>query len=174
MRMQAILDNKISFDASVVGHSNQFAKYIDSVIVNKNYIIPGSIAAYRRQNRRFNYADVNANFTYTPNQHFLISAGYGKHFIGDGYRSFFLSDNATSYPYLRMQARLWKLTYNVLYNRYENKFWYKVDGRSQPKYSTIHYLGLMYTEKLQLSAFDQVTWLGRDTNFRRGFDVSYI
>lgn len=174
LRMQAILGNSLSFDASVVGHSNQFAKYIDSVIVNKNYIIPGSIAAYRRQNRRFNYADVNANFTYTPNQHFLISAGYGKHFIGDGYRSLFLSDNATSYPYLRMQARLWKLTYNVLYNRYENKFWYQIDGRSQPKYSTIHYLGINVTDKLQVSAFDQVTWLGRDTNFRRGFDVSYI
>ena len=174
LRLQSVINNKISFDATFVGHSNQFPQYVDSLIVNKHYIIPGSIAAYHRKNRRFNYADVNVNFTYTPNQHFLVSAGYGKQFIGDGYRSLFLSDNATNYPYLRLQARLWKLTYNVLYNRYENKYWYSVDGKSQPKYSTIHYLGINVTKKLQLSAFDEVTWLGRDTNFHRGFDVAYL
>ena len=174
LRLQSVINNKLSFDATFVGHSNQFPLYVDSLIVNKDYIIPGSIEAYRRKNRRFNYADVNLNFTYTPNEHFLVSAGYGKQFIGDGYRSLFLSDNATSYPYLRLQARLWKLTYNVLYNRYENKYWYSVNGRSQPKYSTIHYLGINVSKKLQLSAFDEVTWVAKDTNFKRGFDVSYL
>ncbi len=174
LRLQSVLNNKFSFDATFIGHSNQFPLYVDSLIVNKNYIIPGSIAAYHRKNSRYNYADVNANFTYTPSEHFLISAGYGKQFIGDGYRSMFLSDNATSYPYLRMQARLWKLTYNVLYNRYENKYWYLVDGKSQPKYSTVHYLGINISKKFQLSAFDEVTWLSKDTNFHRGFDVSYL
>ncbi len=174
LRLQTVINNKLSFDATFAGHSSQFPEYVDSLILNKNYIIPGSIAAYHRQKRRFNYADINANFTYAPNKHFLASAGYGKQFIGDGYRSLFLSDNATNYPYLRLQARLWKLTYNVLYNRYENKYWYKVDGQSQPKYSTLHYLGINVSKKLQLSAFDEVTWISRDSNFRRGFDITYL
>jgi len=174
LRMQSVINNKFSFDVTFVGHTNQFPLYVDSLIENKNYIIPGSIAAYRRKNMRFNYADVNANFTYSPNKHFLISTGYGKQFIGDGYRSLFLSDNATSYPYLRLQARLWKLTYNVLYNRYENKYWYMVNGRSQSKYSALHYLGINISKKFQLSLFDQVIWLVKDTNFQRGFDVAYL
>jgi hypothetical protein len=174
LRLQSVINNKFSFDATFLGHSNQFPMYVDSLIVNKNYIIPGSVAAYHRKNNRYNYADVNANFTYTPNKHFLISAGYGKQFIGDGYRSLFLSDNATNYPYLRLQARLWKITYNVLYNRYENKYWYLVNGRSQPKYSALHYLGINVSKKFQISAFDQVVWVAKDTNFQRGFDVSYL
>jgi len=65
LRLQSVINNKISLDATFVGHSNQFPLYVDSLIVNKNFIIPGSVAAYRRKNRRFNYADVNINFTFT-------------------------------------------------------------------------------------------------------------
>jgi hypothetical protein len=103
----------------------------------------------------------------------LIAAGYGKQFLGDGYRSLLLSDNSNNAPYVRLQARIWKLSYNVLYNRYVNKFWNEVNGDPQPKYSTVHYLGFN-TKKFQLGLFDEITWLSKDTNFTRGFDLQYV
>ena len=41
--------------------------------------------------------------------------GHGKHFIGDGYRSLFLSDNSFNYPFLRIETKLGKLQYTNLY-----------------------------------------------------------
>jgi hypothetical protein len=182
INMQGVFNNKLSFNLGVITSVNQFPKYLDSVIFSKydhlnpssnKYIIPGENAAKLNNNNRFTYTNFNFNLTYTPSKYFLIAAGYGKNFLGDGYRSLLLSDNSNNSPYVRLQARLWKLTYNVLYNRYTNNFWYEVDGNPQPKYSTIHYLGFN-TKKLQVGLFDEVTWLAKDTNFNRGFDLQYL
>ena len=182
IRMQGVFNDKFSFNLSVITNSDQYPAYVDSVIFTKynhynfssgKYIIPGTNAGTLKNNNRFTNTNFDFNVTYTPNKHFLVAAGYGKQFLGDGYRSLLLSDNANNYPYIRLQAKLWKLTYNVLYNRYTNNFWYEVNGRPQPKYSTIHYLGFS-TKKFQVGLFDEVLWLGKDTNFSRGFDVQYL
>ena len=182
INMQAVFNKKLSFNLGVITNVNQYPKYLDSIILAKynrldlsssKYIIPGENAAKLNSNNRFTYTNFNFNFTYTPNKYFLVAGGYGKTFLGDGYRSLLLSDNSNNYPFIRLQARLWKLTYNVLYNRYSNNFWYEVDGRPQPKYSTIHYLGFN-TKKFQVGLFDQVLWIAKDTNFNRGFDLQYL
>lgn len=182
INMQGVFNKKFSFNLGVITNVNQYPKYLDSIILSKynrlnpssnKYIIPGENAAKLNNNNRFAYTNFNFNLTYTPSKYFLIAAGYGKNFLGDGYRSLLLSDNSNNYPYLRLQARIWKLTYNVLYNRYTNNFWYEVGGNAQPKYSTIHYLGFN-TKKLQIGLFDEVTWLAKDTNFNRGFDLQYL
>lgn len=182
VNMQATFNKKLSFNLGVITNLNEYPQYLDSIIYAKynrfdpasgRYIIPGENSAKLTKDNRFSYTNFNFNVTYTPNNHLLIAGGYGKNFIGDGYRSLLLSDNANNYPYVRLQARLWKLTYNVLYNHYTNNFWYEVDGRPQPKYSTIHYLGFN-TKKLQIGVFDEVTWVAKDTNFNRGFDVQYL
>lgn len=182
INMQGVFNNNFSFNLAVITNINQYPAYVDSVILskydrldptNKKFIIPGENAATLHGNNSFSYTNFNFNLTYTPSKYFLASAGYGKIFLGDGYRGLLLSDNSNNAPYLRLQARLWKLTYNVLYNRYTNNFWYNVDGNPQPKYSTTHYLGFN-TKKFQIGIFDEVTWLAKDTNFSRGFDIQYI
>ncbi|MDQ2751827.1 MAG: hypothetical protein M3R72_02280, partial [Bacteroidota bacterium] len=170
LRVQAVINNKFSFDASFIDNSQQFPSYIDSVIYNKSNIVPGNNVATLQKNQRWNYNNGSFNFTYLPSTHFLISAGYGKQFLGDGYRSLQLSDNSFNYPYVRLQARFWKLTYNVLYNQYENKLWYLVNGRSQKKFSVMHELVINVSNKFQFALYDEVTSVSRDTSFNRGFD----
>ncbi len=174
LRVQSVINHKFSINADFVAYSQKFPAYVDSVIFNTRNIVPGNNVATLKRNDRFHYANGSFNLTYVPSQHFLVSAGYGKQFLGDGYRSLQLSDNAFNYPYLRLQARFWKLTYNVLYNRYENKYWYLVDGKSQPKFSVLHQLGINISNKFQFALFDQVTAIAKDTNFNRGFDVTYL
>ncbi len=173
VRLQAVINNKLSINADFAAYSNEFPFYVDSVIFNRRNIVPGNNVATVKDYHRFKYSNGSFNVTYIPSQHFLASAGFGKQFLGDGYRSLQLSDNAFNSPYLRLQARFWKITYNVLYNRYENKFWYLVNGKSQPKFSVTHQLGINFSNKFQLALFDNVTSLAKDTNFNRGFDVTY-
>ncbi len=175
IRFQSVINNKFSINADVIANSHQFPSYVDSVIFNKQNIVPGNNVATLQNNHRFNYTNASFNLTYIPSKYFLVSGGYGKQFLGDGYRSLQLSDNANNYPYLRLQAKVWKLTYNVLYSRYENKYWYpQINGKTQGKYSVLHQLGMNITKKFQFALFDQVTSVARDTNFNRGFDVTYL
>ena len=51
----------------------------------------------------FDYPVAEAYLSYTPNEFFNFQFGNGKNFIGDGYRSFFLSDVASPYPFLKDQ-----------------------------------------------------------------------
>ena len=78
---------------------------------------------------------------------FAIQFGHGKHFIGDGYRSLLLSDNAFNYPFLRIQTSFWRVQYTNLYaemqdiNYFENN---GIDNYDQmgyaKKYMSSHYL----------------------------------
>lgn len=173
LRVQAVLKNKFSFNVDLVTNANQYMQYVDSAIVSKQGIIPGANRANLHSNNRYTFTNVGFNLTYTPSKYFLVSAGYGKQFLGDGYRSLLLSDNSYNNPYLRLQARLWKFTYNVLYNEYNNKYWYEVNGQTQHKFSALHYLAFS-AKKFEIAVFDQVTWLQKDSNFTRGFDVQYL
>jgi hypothetical protein len=46
-----------------------------------------------------------------PSKYFNLQLGHGQHFIGDGYRSLVLSDNSQPFPYVKVNAKFWKLDY---------------------------------------------------------------
>ncbi len=48
-------------------------------------------------------------------KHINAHFGHGRHFIGDGMRSLFLSDFSNDYFYLKLNTRVWKLHYQNLY-----------------------------------------------------------
>jgi hypothetical protein len=98
--------------------------------------------------------------------------GYGKNFIGDGYRSLLLSDNAFSYPYLRLNAQFWRIHYTVLYNQYLN-LRFRVGDSYQRKFATTHYASIRVGRKLELGLFENVLWQGSDST-GRGFELQYL
>jgi len=172
LRMQGVVNDKISFGAGFYANLTEFPSYVDQRIVSRSNVIPGQGIGTLKNKGRYSYSRPDLYFTYQPGKHFLVTAGYGKQFIGDGYRSLFLSDNSFNYPYVRLQTRFWKFTYNVLYSRYNNLR--EIDGSKQGKYSTTHYLGMNIGKKLQVAVFENIIWVARDTNYHRGFDVQYL
>lgn len=171
-RIRGTLSNKFSFGLGAYTSVSEFPVYIDRFIAANNDMVPGQRQSHRNENGRYAYSSVDAYATYIPDRHVALTAGYGRQFIGDGYRSLLLSDNAFNYPYARLRASFWKLTYNVMYSYLENDR--KVDGARQGKYSVNHYLGINIGKRLQLGLFENIIWVARDTNYQRGFDVQYI
>lgn len=170
--LRSVFYNQLTFQATVFGGQSEFPDYVENYIRQHNNEVPGEKNAKMTNNGSWSYFHLNASLNWIPDNHVAVSAGYGKLFIGDGYRSLLLSDNAADYPYLRLKASYWKLTYNVIYSRFENER--VVDGIRQPKYSVIHYLGANIGKRFQFGFFENTLWLGRDTNFQRGFDVQYV
>ena len=50
-----------------------------------------------------------------PAKYLDFQFGYDKNFIGNGYRSLFLSDFGNSYLFLKINTRIWKFNYLNLF-----------------------------------------------------------
>jgi hypothetical protein len=125
------IGNKFSFETSFYENQSTYAKYIDAYIAstddlfpqtaNYNYqVIPGQGRSKVFKKNGYDYAMASGYISYSPNKIFNFQVGHGKHFVGDGYRSLLLSDNAFNYPYARITTRYKNIEYTNLYTSFMN------------------------------------------------------
>ncbi|MCO6500516.1 MAG: hypothetical protein J5I47_09095 [Vicingus serpentipes] len=148
---------------------SEYPSYIDQIVQTKN-ISPGY--GYSKNNQSiFSQGDI----TFTADKNFAFQAGYGKHFIGDGYRSLFLSDHANSYPYLKVTANIWKLKYMALYTNFQDIRESNGEANNYfQKLSSIHYLSLNITKWWNIGFFESIVWQAQEGAFYRGYDINYL
>ena len=125
------IGQKFSFESSFLENQARFTGYIDDQIqfsntlfpnkINYPYlVIPGQGRAKSFKNNSYDFAMAAGYVSYSPSKHFNFQAGTGKHFVGNGYRSLLLSDNAFNYPFLRITTTYNKLQYTNLYTAFMN------------------------------------------------------
>lgn len=149
--------------------NSEHSSHIDDIVQSKN-ISPGY--GYSK-NGNSTYGQ--GNIIFTADKNFTFQLGYGKNFIGDGYRSLFLSDNTNSYPYLKVTANIWKIKYMALYTNYQDIR--GSDGNYKDyfqKLSTIHYLSLNITKWWNFGFFESIIWQSQEDQFYRGYDINYM
>jgi hypothetical protein len=127
--------------------------------------VPGAGPYTISQDGRANYLLVNAHVDVPILQDYIsATAGFGKHFIGDGIRSLFISDFAAAAPYLRINTRVWKLHYQNLYMELVPQ--HGTTGKH--KYLTMHHLSINATRWLNIGLFETVVF-GRGDRFEFGY-----
>lgn len=135
-------------------------------------IVPGIGIAKDFKTDAYDIPSAEANISFAPSRHFNLQLGYGRNFIGDGYRSILLSDGASPYPYFKINSTFWKIKYTNLY------MWMKdvrdevtVDRTYATKYVASHYLSWNVTKRFNLGFFESVVWTNKNN---RGFDFSFV
>ena len=66
--------------------------------------MPGEARVKVQDRRELDYGWSQASISYSPIDHLNVQFGHGRHFVGHGYRSMLLSDNALNAPYLKFSA----------------------------------------------------------------------
>jgi len=170
------IGKKVSFYTSFWENQGRMVNYVDSFIL-KNNVVPGQGRVKQFGSNAWDYSMATGYVSYSPSKYFNFQFGNDKLFIGDGYRSLFLSDNAYNNPYLRISTTFWKLRYTNLFVSYQNignASNSGVGGYLQ-KFATYHHLSLNATKWLNIGLFESIIWQGGDTTgARRGFDVNYL
>ncbi len=134
--------------------------------------IPGRGIAKEFMGDAYDYPVAEGYLSYSPGKFFNLQFGHGKNFIGDGYRSLLLSDNATPYPYFKLNTTFWKLKYtNTWMSLRDVRQEVTGEGSFRTKYMANHYLSYNVTKRLNLGFFESVMW--EDDN-NRGFDLNYL
>lgn len=151
-----------------------YPKFVEDFVTANRSVIPGQGQARGFKNGGYDYAFSDAYLRWAPGKVFSTTLGYGQNFLGEGYRSLFLSDNAFNYPYLQLNLNLNKLHYTVLYNNYQNINYTMPGGSYQRKWSTLHYLTVKLGKRWQAGFLDAVVWQAEDSSMQRGFDFAYL
>lgn len=178
LQLRGGLGKQINFTTTVYESQGRFADYYNNFAQSikpsggNPAIIPGIGIAKEFKTDSYDFPLAEANLTFAPSKFFDIQLGYGRNFIGDGYRSVLFSDGASPYPYLKLNTSFWKIKYTNTYT------WMKdvrpeatVDGTYATKYTANHYLSWNVTKRFNLGFFESVVWSNQND---RGFDFSFV
>lgn len=142
--------------------------------VQDHEVIPGMGYAHPYKDN-YNYNYVASNFWYAPSKRFYIQLGYDKNFIGDGYRSLLLSDNASNYPFLKLSTTVWKFRYINIWAQFNSIFDSNGDrDLFQKKYGAFHYLSWDIHKRFSIGLFETIVWQTGDSVGARGFEINYL
>lgn len=163
VRISGSIGKKVYFESEDFETQQAFPGYIDS-FARRNYVIP-RLDNFRKlpTNQKgvfdFNYA--SARLIYRPSSMFHFDLGYGKNFIGDGYRSLLLSDWSFNYPFLRVTANWRNIQYSVMWSQYLNT---EVSQKDKTIYSfpkkwgQTFFLDWHFNENGNFGIFESVIW----------------
>jgi len=171
--VNASVYNKFFFYTQFHENQARYVNYVDS-FVNLYEVVPGQGRVKFNPDEVFDFSQATGGIAYTLNKHFDFQFAHDKFFIGDGYRSLLLSDNAYNYPFLRINMTYWKFRYTVIYAVLLDLVSpHDPDVGFYKKYSTTHYLDLNIGKKNKLSfgIFETVMW---EPAASRGYELAYL
>ncbi len=160
--MRTMIGNKVGLYASAVRHTERVPSFVMERY-NEYNSLPGAGKVDRFGNNGFNYWDVRGGFTFKALKYFDFTLAYDRNFIGNGYRSLFLSDFAKNYVYGKAVTRIWKFRYTHIYAPMIPQF----EGERQSdlpvgrRMTAIHHLSFNATKWLNLALFQSVSITNR-------------
>ncbi|MCP4882759.1 MAG: gliding motility protein RemB [Flavobacteriales bacterium] len=178
LQIQGSLGKKFSFSTSFYESQGRFAEYVNDYARLRKppesvVVVPGRGRAKDFKEDAFDYPVAEAYLSYTPNKFFNFQFGNGKNFIGDGYRSFFLSDVASPYPFLKISTTFWKIKYTNLWMWMDDVRPEAVTNNSNlRKYVAMHHLSWNVTKRFNIGLFESV--ITNQESSPNGFDISFF
>ena len=170
------LGDRFAFYSSFLENQSVLTSYITNDIISRStWVIPGQGESRWSSDTIFDYTMATGHFSYKLSRFSNIQFGTGKNFIGDGYRSMILSDNAYNYPYLKIQTSAGIFQYTNLYMEH-------IDMTSNPsseytydrKYMTLHHLSANISDRLNIGIFESIVWKNTRTPEISGVDIAYL
>ena len=116
--------------------------------------------------------DLRFNLALKASKYFNFRLGRGEHFLGQGYRSLFLSDNASAYPFFRIDTKVWKVQYTNLFSWQQARL--NPFEEYEDKFTTSHVLSYKPHPRVSIQLFESIIWQAEDSLSNRGFDVQYL
>ena len=173
IRVEGSLGKQFSFSSTIVENYARFPAYFNRYAhITYPEIVPGFGLNKTEDKTKADYPYASGYIAYKPSKFFFFELGHDMHFIGEGYRSLLLSDNAGVYPYLKVEATFWKVKYTTFWTAFQDlRPEVTVNNVYKKKFAAFHYIDWNATPKLNIGFFESVIWYNEN---RRGFDVNFL
>ncbi len=97
-------------------------------------------------------------------KHIRAQFGHGRNFIGDGYRSLFLSNESNNYFYFKLNTKVWKFDYQNIFAELTRDIGTagRIDSLLGKKYMAAHHLSYRPIKNLTLGVYETVVFSRKD------------
>lgn len=169
------LSNKVGVYTFIRENQYFFPDYLGTHMAYYNNTIPkqGRYRVFKEDG--YDLSESEAYITYSPLRHVQFKFGKYKNFIGNGYRSMLLSENANSYLNIGMRLQFWKIDYQMLLTEMQDYPNYLPSSQMiRRKHSTFHYFSSRITKNITIGFFESVVYDRGDSATNSHFDLNYL
>jgi hypothetical protein len=160
---RGMIARKIGFYTSITDNQERGPTFFQQR-VNNFKAVPG-VGFYKPfKTSGVDYFDARGYITFNAAKYIDVQFGFDKNFIGDGYRSLFLSDYGNSYLFLKLNTKIWKFNYQNLFMELTPQYINAGDTLLDKKYAAMHHLSINLTRWLNVGFFEGIVF-GRKNHF---------
>ncbi len=168
--VRGMIAGKIGFSTTIIDNQERGPLFFQQQVRNFR-AVPGVgfYKDFKNDLSAQDYFDARGYLTFNATKYIDFQFGYDKNFIGNGYRSLFLSNWGNSYLFAKINTKIWKLNYQNIFMELipqYNKIGDTLLGR---KYAAMHHLSIDATKWLNIGLFEGVIFGRKDH-----FDFQYL
>lgn len=167
IHLRGMIAEKIGFSAYITDNQERDPQYVQQWVTERK-AVPGQGFYKDFKGTGYDYFDARGSISFNAAKYIDITFGYDKNFIGNGYRSLFLSDFSNNALFLKVNTRIWKFNYQNLFMELVNAQRKPVDVYLPKKYAAIHHLDIGVTKWLNIGLFEGIVF-GRSDHFEFGY-----
>jgi hypothetical protein len=169
LTLRGTIAGKLGFSALITDNQERGPGFFEQR-AEQYRSVPGAGYYKHFKTTGYDYFDNRASIFFNAWKYFDFQIGYDKNFIGDGYRSLFLSDYAAPYFFGKINARIWKLNYQVIYMQLvDQHFAPDSDFLYPKKYGVTHHLSINAFPWMTVGIFENVIFTRSN-----GYELSYL
>ncbi len=168
--VRGLIGKKIGFYAMVTDNQENGPAFYKQRVDSLN-AVPGN-AFYKpfKTNKGQDYFDFRGYIAFKASKFIDVQYGFDKNFIGNGYRSLFLSDVAAPALFLKLNTKVWKLNYQNLFMELNPTFTGGNGGAVlDKKYAAMHHLSINLGDNATIGLFESVIFKRKNK-----FEFSYL
>ncbi len=166
--VRGLIGKKIGFSSFITDNQERGPRFFQEKV--KELRAVHGVGFYKTFKKTgVDYFDARGYVTFNAAKFIDFQFGYDKNFIGNGYRSMFLSDWGNSYLFAKVNTKIWKLNYQNLFIELMPQFRKNGDSLLDRKYAAMHHLSMNVTKWLNIGLFEGVIF-GR----KNRFDFQYL
>ena len=163
-----MIGKKVGFSSFITDNQERGPKFFQQQVATLR-AVPGNGFYKPFKKTGVDYFDARGYLTFNAAKFIDFQFGYDKNFIGNGYRSLFLSDWGNSYLFLKINTKIWKLNYQNIFMELMPQFKKNGDSLLPRKYAAMHHLSMNVTKWLNVGLFEGIIF-GRQNHF----DFQYL
>lgn len=170
LTVRGLIAKRLGFSAYITDNQERGPLFVQDRIIQFN-AVPGNGFYKPFKTTATDYIDARGSINFTAAKYLDFQFGYDKNFIGNGYRSLFLSDYGNSYLFLKINTRIWKFNYLNLFAEMTPQTIEINAGNKllDKKYTALHHLSMDVLPWLNVGVFEAVVF-----DRRNHFDFTYL
>jgi len=165
------IGRKLGFYTYLSDNQERDPQYVQD-FVTQNNALPGQGFFKAYNGTGYDYFNGRGGIIFNTGKFFDLQFAYDKLFIGNGYRSLFLSDFSSNYLYLRFAAHVGRIHYETIVAETTAPFLTPVQSQHQAlpnNFLAIHHLSWQMTKRFNIGLYENAMENGSD-----GFKIGYL